>query len=152
MDINTAKAVVVKGAGNKGKTTLIFQLLKDILYDGGEIVAPKHYTKSSIMDKTQASDYAVIIRYKNKNILIMSQGDGVEYLKKQVLFFKNELVVIDLVIGVARTRGKTVWWWQDNFHQRLNFFHNNQEVKESERGEYIRKQLYSLKEMLSKYI
>lgn len=152
MDLSIAKAIIVKGAGNGGKTTLIFEFIKNILNDGGEIVMPNHYTKSEIINKNKPSDYCMIIKYKGKNVLIMSKGDNEGELKRQIASFIKINITIDIVIGAARTRGQTVWWWQGNFPKRLSFFHNNQDLKENERAEYIKKQLHSLKEMFNKYL
>lgn len=152
MDLSIAKAIVVKGAGNRGKTSLIFELIKNILNDGGEIVLPNHYTISSIINKNKPSDYCMIIKYKGKNVLIMSKGDKEGELKRQIASFIKINITIDVVIGAARTRGQTVWWWQDNFPQRLSFFDNNQKLKEKERVEYIKKQLHSLKAIFIKYL
>ena len=66
MDLSIAKAIIVKGAGNRGKTTLIFEFIKNILNDGGEIIMPNHYTKSEIINKNKPSDYCMIIKYKGK--------------------------------------------------------------------------------------
>ena len=152
MDLSIAKAIVVKGAGNRGKTSLIFEFIKNLLNVGGEIILPKHYKKLEIINKNNPSDYCMIVKYKGHNVLVMSQGDGIENIKKQLSTFSNENIVIGIVIGAARTRGKTVWWWKDNFPNRINFFHNNEIIGEKKMKEYIKKQLDSLNEVFAMYL
>lgn len=139
------KFYVLKGAGNRGKSTVLFYLTNEFVADGAYILEnPYNQTVSS---NNQICDYCLLIQYKNKNIIIMSKGDDEEELNKQWGNFKGIDRNIDIIIGASRTRGQTVDWWK-NFKE-IEFFDNGEYMKTSmEQQQYSMSQLQKFKQKI----
>lgn len=114
---------IVKGAGNRGKSSLIFNLVKK-LHNNGAVILKNPYNQKIKLDD-YVCDYCFILTYKGKNILIMSKGDNQAELNKQWDNFKDTSEKIDIIIGACRTRGQTVWWWNSLFSNKVYFKHND---------------------------
>lgn len=146
MVTDETKVYIVKGAGNRGKTTLIFHLAQYLYNDGAVVV--KKLNKKGINFNDSVCDYGLILNYNGKNILIMSKGDDDKQLRKQWEKIYNFSDRIDIIIGACRTRGRTVWWWKNKF-EKINFFDNNSKMKnEFQRKSYVEYQLKKLKKMI----
>ena len=140
------KFYVLKGAGNRGKSTVLFYLTNEFIADGAYILEnPYNQTVSS---NNQICDYCLLIQYKNKNIIIMSKGDDENELNKQWGNFKGIDRNIDIIIGASRTRGQTVDWWKKNFKE-IEFFDNGEYMKTPmEQQQYSMSQLQKFKQKI----
>lgn len=98
------KNLVIYGAHNRGKTTIISNIHREILKLGA---------KSLFYQKDENSDFAGVIEFNSKFIGFYSAGDygevvkdGIKLLEKEIL--KLEIEKLDYLVCATRTHGSSV--------------------------------------------
>lgn len=147
MRTQDAEVHIVWGAGNRGKSTLIFYMVNYMLLNGARIIC--NMNGNTIGRYPCVGEYCILLKYNGKVFLIMSKGDNVEELERQLENFEHFDIHIDIILGASRTREATPKWWDSLPKRELQWFNNNKDIAiESERHKDCLLQFEALKKQL----
>ncbi|MGL4677234.1 MAG: hypothetical protein ACRCWI_06165 [Brevinema sp.] len=108
---NLTIAYVICGASQRGKSTIIKELIDYMLKNGATVIYPSNYTIPNQGDTRCILEYNDSGNIKKK-YAFMSAGDNIRCLDNQWNDLDiNYLGVVDVVIGSCRTKSSTPSWW-----------------------------------------
>ncbi|MDD5924294.1 MAG: hypothetical protein PUC88_05860 [Clostridia bacterium] len=100
-----SKVIVLRGKGNKGKTTTLNLLIKKL------VSLPTKILDGAISDSI-TDDSWVVLKYMGKTIGIITVGDDAKSLDK---YFSRITISCDIYVCAARTKGSSCQYIENRF-------------------------------------